>query len=49
MYYEICNNNSPHCALRIDYRGKYIGETIDAKFIGLQVDNHLTLKNHIDS
>jgi hypothetical protein len=41
-------NNSPHCALHIDYRGKYIEETINTKFLGLQVDSHLTWKNHID-
>jgi hypothetical protein len=36
----------PHCALRIYYRGKYIEETINTKFLGLQIDNHLTWKNH---
>jgi hypothetical protein len=39
---------SPHCALRIDNRGKYIEETISTKFLDLQIDNHLTWKNRID-
>jgi hypothetical protein len=45
---KFITNNSPHYALRIDYRGKYIEETINTKFLGLQVDNHLTWKNHFD-
>jgi hypothetical protein len=39
---KFITNNSPHCALHIDYTGKYIEETINTKFLGLQVDNHLT-------
>jgi hypothetical protein len=38
---KFLTNNSPQCALHIDYRGKYIEETINTKFLGLQVDNHL--------
>jgi hypothetical protein len=45
---KIITKNSPRCALRIDYRGKYIEETINTKFLGLQIDNHLTWKNRID-
>jgi hypothetical protein len=45
---KFITNNSPHCALRIDYREKYIEETINTKFLGLEIDNHLTFKNHID-
>jgi mannose/fructose/N-acetylgalactosamine-specific phosphotransferase system component IID len=45
---KFITNNSPHCALRIDYRVKYKEETINIKFLGLQIDNHLTWKNHID-
>jgi hypothetical protein len=45
---KFITNNLPHCALHIDYRGKYIEETINTKFRGLQVDNHFTWKNHIN-
>jgi hypothetical protein len=45
---KFITKNSPHCALRIDYRGKCIEETINTKFRGLQSDNHLTWKNPID-
>jgi hypothetical protein len=45
---KFITKNSPHCALCIDYRGKYIEETINTKFLGLQIDNHLIWKNHFD-
>jgi hypothetical protein len=41
-------HNSPHCALTISYKDKYIEETVNTKFLGLQLDNHLNWKNHID-
>jgi hypothetical protein len=41
-------NNSPHHALNIDYNGKCIQESLNAKFLGLQIDNRLNLTNHID-
>jgi hypothetical protein len=28
---KFITNNTPHCALRIDYRGKYIEETINTQ------------------
>jgi hypothetical protein len=40
--------NSPHCALSTGYKEKYIEEMINAKFLGLQIDNHLIWKNHTD-
>jgi hypothetical protein len=41
-------NNSPHGALTIGYKDKYIEERLDTKFLDLQLDNHLNWKNHID-
>jgi hypothetical protein len=41
-------NNSPHNALCIGYKEKYIEETVKKKFLGLHIDNHLNWKNHID-
>jgi hypothetical protein len=41
-------NNSPHCALNIGYKGKYAEETVNSKFLGLHLDNHLNSKDHID-
>jgi hypothetical protein len=41
-------NNSPHCALNIGYKDKYIEETVNSKFLGLHLDNHLNWKDHID-
>ena len=26
----------------------YIGESVNAKFVGLQIDHHLNWKNHVD-
>jgi IS1 family transposase len=40
--------NSPHCALNIGHKGKYIKETVNTKFLGMHLDNHLNWKNHTD-
>jgi hypothetical protein len=45
---KFVTNNSPHCALNIGYKGKYIEETVNSKFLGLHLDNHLNWKDHID-
>jgi hypothetical protein len=34
-------NNSTHFALNIGYKDKYIEETVNSKFLGLHLDNHL--------
>jgi hypothetical protein len=41
-------NNSPHSALCIGYKEKYIEEMVKTNFLGLHTDNHLKWKNHID-
>jgi hypothetical protein len=41
-------NKSPQYDLNIGYDEKYIEESINTKFLGLQIDNHLNWKNHID-
>jgi hypothetical protein len=39
-------SNSPHCALTICYKDKYIEETVNSKFLCLHSDNHLHWKDH---
>jgi hypothetical protein len=34
--------------LSIRYNDKYVEESVHTKFLGLQIDNHLNWKNHID-
>jgi hypothetical protein len=41
-------NNLSHSALHISYKEQYIGEMVNTKFLGLQIDNHLNWKNHIE-
>jgi hypothetical protein len=45
---KFVTNNSPQCALSIGYNGKYVEESANTKFLGLQSDNHLNWKNRID-
>ena len=40
--------NSSHSTLHIGYKENYIGERVNTKFPGLQIDNHLNWKNHIE-
>jgi hypothetical protein len=37
---KFVTNNSPHCALSIGCKEKYVEETVNTKFPGLQIDNH---------
>jgi len=41
-------SNSPHCAISIGYKEKYTDDTVNTKFLGLQIHNHLKWKNHTD-
>jgi hypothetical protein len=45
---KFTTNNSPQYVLNIEYSGKYIEESVNTKFLGLQIDNHLSWSNHID-
>jgi hypothetical protein len=41
-------HNSPQFALSISFNGNYIEESVNTKFLGLQIDNHLNWTNCID-
>jgi hypothetical protein len=41
-------NNSPDCAMTIGYKDKYREETVNSRFLGLHLENHLNWKDHID-
>jgi hypothetical protein len=43
---KFITNNSPQYALSIGYE-KYKDESVNTKFLGLQIDSHLNWKNHI--
>jgi hypothetical protein len=45
---KFTENNSPQHALNIGYNGKCIEESVNMKFLGLQIDNHLNWTNQID-
>jgi hypothetical protein len=45
---KFITNKSPQYDLKIGYDGKYMEESINTKFFGLQIDNHLNWKNHIN-
>jgi len=40
--------NQSHCALTVNYKDKCTEEAVNLKFLGIQIDNHLTWRNHID-
>ena len=40
--------NSSHSTLHIAYKEKHIEETESTTFLGLQIDNHINWKNHIE-
>jgi hypothetical protein len=41
-------NDSPHCALSIGYKEKYIEEVVNTNFLRLQIDNQLNWKTRIN-
>ena len=44
---KFITKNSSHSTLHISYKENYIGERVNTKFLGLQIDNHLNWKNLI--
>jgi len=40
--------NSSHSTVHNGYKEKYIEETINTQFLGLQVNNYINWKNHVD-
>ena len=40
--------NSSHSTLLNGYEEKYMAETVNTKILGLQIDNHINWKNHIE-
>jgi len=45
---KFITNNSTHSTLHIGYKEKYIEEAENTTFFGLQIDNHINWKNHIE-
>jgi hypothetical protein len=45
---KFITNNSPQYPLSTGYNGKYIEESVNTNFLGVQIYNHLNWKNHID-
>jgi hypothetical protein len=45
---KFVTKNMAHCPLTIGYKGKYIEEVVNTKFLDLHLDNHLNWNNHID-
>jgi hypothetical protein len=40
--------NLSHSTLHVDYKEKHIEEAENTTFLGLQIDNHINWKNHIE-
>jgi hypothetical protein len=45
---KFITRNSSHSTLHIGYKEKYLEEAVNTKFLGLQCDNHLNFKKHIE-
>jgi hypothetical protein len=44
---KFIRNNLSHSTLLTGYKEKYIEESVNIKFLGLQIDNRLNWMNHI--
>ena len=42
---EFIIKNSSHSTLHIAYKEKYIEQTVNTKFLGLEIDNHVNWEN----
>jgi len=45
---KFITKNSSHSTLCIGYKEKYIEDSVNTKFLGLPIDNHINWKNHIE-
>jgi len=45
---KFITKNSAHSTLHIGYKEKYMEERANTKFLGLEIDNHINLKNHVE-
>jgi len=45
---KFITKNSTHSILHIGYKEKYIEETVNTKFLSLQIDSHINWKIHIE-
>jgi hypothetical protein len=45
---KFITKNSSHSTLHIGYKEKYIEETVNTKFLGLQTDNNINWKDHTE-
>jgi hypothetical protein len=45
---KFTTNNALKYVLNIGCNGKYIEESVNTKFLGMQIDSHLSWSNHID-
>jgi len=43
---KFITKDSSQSALNFGYKEMYIHETVNTKFLGLQIDNHTNLKKH---
>jgi len=42
---KFITKNSSHSTLQIGYKEQYIEQTVNTKFLGLEIDNHINWKN----
>jgi len=45
---KFITKNSSHSTVHIGMQEKCVEETVNTKFLGLQIDNHIKWKNYID-